>query len=282
MAVFQIQNKELSISVNSIGAELSSMKWGQQELLWQGDKNVWARHAPVLFPFVGKLKENKFTYEGKDYSMPQHGFARDREFILTEQSDNVLEFELTASEDSLKIYPFHFSLIIRYELKGNVLITRYIIFNPDNKDLLFSIGAHPGFNCNGMIDSYLEFENETLVGEKLKEGLLSGESYDLKLPNKVLPLHSSLFDNDALVFRDAQINKITLCGKNLPKIHMHCKDWPYFGIWSKKGCRDFICLEPWYGVADHVSHSGNFIEKEGVLSMTPHQSFTAEFSVEIE
>ena len=288
MAVLQLKNKQLSVSINSFGAELCSLKFKGEELLWQGDKNIWPRHAPVLFPIVGKLKDNKFNYKGQAYNLTQHGFARDMEFILTEQSESVLGFELTASEDTLKIYPFHFSLTIRYELKQNELKVLYKIFNPDNKDMLFSIGAHPGFNYkrngNGSLSDFiLEFERDSLICEKLKDGLLTGETYVLDLKNRQLPLNITLFENDALVFKNSQINSISLFSKKTSAmITLNCKDWPYFGIWTKKGCEDFICLEPWYGVADSQQTTGDLEEKEGVLNLPALQSLKREFTIEIE
>ena len=126
MPVYSISNTKIAITVNSFGAELISLKSNSTELLWQADKTVWPRHAPILFPIVGKLKENKFKHNNFEYNLSQHGFARDKEFALVEQSENVLEFELTASEETLEIYPFHFSLRIRYELSDATLAVKYL------------------------------------------------------------------------------------------------------------------------------------------------------------
>ncbi len=288
MAVFTLHHKKLSVSVNSLGAELCSLKKDQEELLWQANKKIWPRHAPVLFPIVGKLKNSCYNYNGKEYSLPQHGFARDKEFILTEQTDSVLEFELTASEESLTVYPFHFSLIIRYELLDNELNVQYRIFNPGSKNLLFSIGAHPGFSCKRienetLEDLYLDFESgHELAAQKLKNGLITDETHKIKLQNGTLPLKSDLFENDALVFKNTQVNSVKLASKrSATVIKLVCKSWPYFGIWTKKDCKDFICLEPWYGVADDEQTKGNLEEKEGIIKVLPYASFKTDFSLEI-
>ncbi len=149
MGSFQIQNNLLSIKVNSFGAELCSVfsKETDIEYIWQADKTIWARHAPNLFPIVGKLKEGEFLYESHAYKLSQHGFARDNEFICIEQTENHLLFELTESEQTLQHYPFHFSFQIGYKLIGNKLETSYSVFNTDTNDLYFSVGAHPAFNC---------------------------------------------------------------------------------------------------------------------------------------
>jgi len=287
MAIFTIKNKFLALSVNSFGAEASSLQSNGEEYIWQANKDIWPRHAPVLFPVVGKLKNDQYHYKGINYEMSQHGFARDREFLMVEQTDNTLEFELTDDEASMQVYPFHFSLRIRYELNEKKLEVKYIVFNPDNKPLLFSIGAHPGFSCRvkdqkGLGDYYLEFEKSgALIAQTLEGGLQSGSSYEISLQNNRLPLSKELFDNDAIVLKDKQINSLSLVSKSGSGIGFTCKDWPYFGIWTKKGSDDFVCLEPWYGIADHKDSNGDLEKKEGILKLEPHQSFTCVYSLEI-
>lgn len=289
MSIHSISNKDLSVSVNTSGAELVSLKKGGLELMWQADKTIWARHAPVLFPIVGKLKEDQFTYEGSAYKMSQHGFARDKEFVLVEESGSVLEFELTANDESMMIYPFHFSLRIRYELNGSELSISYSVFNPDNKPLFFSLGAHPGFSCKrvsgeSLNDFFIEVPGkDILIAEKLENGLQSGKTYEVKLSGGKLKLSTALFDNDALVFKNKQIEKISLVsGKSSVKLTLNCKDWPYFGVWTKKGSDAFVCLEPWYGIADPADSRGELKSKEGIIELAPYESFECFYSFLVE
>ena len=283
MSVHSISNKLISISVSSLGAELISLKSNNTELIWQADKAVWQRYAPVLFPIVGKLNSNR------EYPLTQHGFARDKEFVLVEEKDDCLEFELTANEETLTLYPFHFSLRIRYELETSGINIKYIVFNPNGENLAFSIGAHPGFNCKRVVgesleDFYLEFVNaKELIAEKLKDGFLSGENYSIKLNENKLLLSTDLFNNDALVFKNKQIEKIKFCSKRSKiEITINCKDWPYFGIWTKKGSDAFVCLEPWYGITDSINANGHINTKEGIQLLDPYGSFEASFSLEID
>lgn len=283
METHSIKNNQLSISVNTFGAELCSVKNKEgEELIWQADKGIWARHAPVLFPIVGKLKNNHFNFDNKTYSLPQHGFARDNEFVLLEESENVLEFELTATEETLINYPFHFSLRIRYELNGSTLKTKYIVFNPNNSILPFSIGAHPGFNFNLIDDAYLEFKNKTeLTIQKLSNGLVSNETYSIPLQNGILKLSPDLFLNDALVLKNTQINEVLLCSeKSKRQVKLHCQNWPFFGIWTKKDNTDFVCLEPWHGVTDGINADGSIMEKEGIIVLESNRSFETEFGLD--
>lgn len=285
MPFHSITNNNLTITVNSLGAELVSLKSGANELLWQSDPAVWPRYAPVLFPIVGKLRNNQFVCNGSDYNLPQHGFARDKDFTLVKENAASLEYELTADETTLTIYPFHFSLRILYELSENKLTVKYRVYNPDKKDLLFSVGAHPGFSCRfdkqTLSSHYLEFENRSeLVCERLKDGLLSGEQYVVKLNRHRLQLNPQLFENDALVLKNTQIEKVILGSNNrAQKLTMNCAGWPCFGIWTKKGSDAFVCLEPWYGIADSINTNGNLESKEGIVKLSPNHSFNAFYEV---
>ncbi len=288
MPVFQLQNNTLSIKVNSFGAELCSVisNETQIEYIWQANADVWARYAPNLFPIVGKLKEGTFEYQSQKYHLPQHGFARDKEFICIEQTSDYILFELTANEESLKDYPFHFSLQIGYKLIDDKLEVTYSVFNPDNKKLFFSIGAHPAFNCplqtNESFNDYqLYFPvKETLNINLLNEGLITHTTRQIKLENNRLNVSKELFNNDALVCMNNQINEVQLLSeKTKHGVSLISKNWPYYGIWSKKGSDNFVCLEPWYGIADFENTTGDFEKKTGIITLETEQYFNCSFEV---
>jgi galactose mutarotase-like enzyme len=288
MSVFQLQNTQLTIKVNSFGAELCSAISNETniEYIWQADASVWARHAPNLFPIVGKLKGGQFTYQNNFYSLPQHGFARDNEFICVEQSEEYLLFELTANEKLLQNFPFHFSLQIGYRLSGNRIDVSYSVFNPDNQDLYFSVGAHPAFNCplqtNESFNDYeLVFPNmDALTVNMLNDGLITHHTKEIPLDNHALKVSKQLFDNDALVCMNLQIEEVHL--KSLKSKHgvsVVSKGWPYYGIWSKKGTEQFVCLEPWYGIADSENTMETFEKKTGIFKLAPEQTFNCSFEI---
>jgi galactose mutarotase-like enzyme len=275
----------LKVCIDSAGAEISSVKnTNGIEFIWQGDKEIWARHAPVLFPIVGKLKDNTFFYNDRSFELPQHGFARDMEFELAESSPGHCRFRLTSNEETKNKYPFDFTFDITYILNGNTLTTEYTVTNAGAENMPFSVGAHPGFNCpllaNETFEEYLlEFENSSHEQTLLKDGLLSDKKQQLNLKNNQLPLNAALFDKDALVFENNQVNKVTLRHTTSSNsITMHCEGWPYFGIWSKKGCDRFICLEPWFGIADSIDATGDIQDKKGIISLAPSKDFRASFS----
>lgn len=277
----------LRVTVNNKGAELSSVKdQAGIEFLWQANPDVWPRHAPVLFPVVGKLKNNSFSFNNGTHSMAQHGFARDLVFNRIEHSTQHCVFELISNEETKRVFPFDFIFRIKYALTDNVLNTYYTVINPGSDILLFSVGAHPGFNCpleinESFEDYYLQFENNHYELTLLSDGLRKHSKQNLELTNKQLTLTKNLFDKDALVFENNQINSISLCStKSSHKIKLSCAQWPYFGIWSKKGANNFVCLEPWYGIADHENSNGIFSEKDGIIKLEPKGEFNCSFSLE--
>lgn len=288
MSVFQLENKQLAIKVNSFGAELCSAVSNETniEYIWQADASVWARHAPNLFPIVGKLKGGQFTYQNNFYSLPQHGFARDNEFICVEQSEDYLLFELTANENLLQNFPFHFSLQIGYRLSGNRIDVSYSVYNPDNHDLYFSVGAHPAFNCplqkNESFEDYeLVFPNKnSLIINTLNDGLITHHTKEIPLDNHTLKVSKQLFDNDALVCMNQQIEEVKLVSnKTRHGVSVVSKGWPYYGIWSKKGTEQFVCLEPWYGIADGEAMMETFEKKKGVIKLESEQAFNCSFEI---
>lgn len=285
----ELSSSLLTVKINSFGAEVCSVKNKLGlEFMWQAGKDVWARHAPVLFPIVGKLKDNVYSYNGKTYSLPQHGFARDMEFELISSEKNTCTFELKSSEQTKAKFPFGFVFQIIYHLNDSVLTTTYKINNTSGETGYYSVGAHPGFVCplnenESFEDYYLEFETNTLNRTLLNDGLISEKESVLTLKENKLPLSSTLFDSDALVFQNNQINTISLCSsKSSRKITMECSGWPFFGIWSKKGCSEFVCLEPWYGIADEVNTPGEIASKKGIIALKAHEDFSCHFLVRFD
>ncbi|MBL7912481.1 MAG: aldose 1-epimerase family protein [Bacteroidia bacterium] len=282
----EIRSNLLIVKINSFGAEVCSVKNNNGlEFIWQADKAVWARHAPALFPIVGKLKDNFFVHEGKKYELPQHGFARDAEFELTEKKEDSCTFQLIANTETKTKFPFEFKFLISYAIIENKLETHYNVINPSGQTIYFSVGAHPGFNCpissnEKFEDHFLEFENDSFSQTTLNNGLRTDLKTALKLTDQKLFLTKALFDNDALVFEGKQINSVSLCSSvSKHKITLLCDGWPYFGIWTKKGNRQFICLEPWYGIADHENPANQLSKKEGIIQLAPNAEFKATFSL---
>jgi galactose mutarotase-like enzyme len=285
--LYTINSDQLSISVETKGAELCSIKTPDGfEYLWQASPEIWPRKAPVLFPIVGKLKNNIYNLGHNTYSLPQHGFARDMEFRLVKREKTELCFELRSDEKTKANYPFDFCLQLGYVLSKNKLSCTYSVINTGDQTMFFSIGAHPGFNIDLKHANfpYLEFEKDVLDLSLLDLGLISEKKQHLSLANKRLKIDPQLFQNDALVMENGQIKKISLClNSEGRKIDLVCPGWTFFGIWSKphplKGTLDFVCLEPWLGIADEIGHKSKFEDKKGIIQLEAQAGFNSAFEL---
>jgi len=284
--VRSIANKFLTVRVKEQGAELCSIKdAGGTEYLWQADPAFWARHAPVLFPIVGKLLNGRYDLNGKTFELPPHGFARDMKFSLVEQSESSLVYQLLPTTETRKCYPFEFALTIAYRLSDNCLSVEYAVRNTGASVMPFSIGAHPAFNLHGPVDEcFLEFDKtETLNTVLLSgKGLLTEETVPVLADTNILPLSKTLFDRDALIFLDTKSEKITLGAKNSSRrLTVEFPGFPHLGIWAKPGA-PFVCIEPWYGYADTEQLYGDITNKPGIQLLPAGETFTWTHRVSIE
>ena len=280
---YEIKNEFIKAKINSFGAELNSLQKNNNnfEYIWQADKNYWARHSPVLFPIVGRLKEDTYIYKDKIYSLSQHGFARDKEFELLKKESDFIEFSLKNDEKTLEIYPFLFELNISYKLENTKLIISYKIRNKSEDKMYFSIGAHPAFNISK--GDFLEFENvEKTKRYFLNEKGLIYKNEDMNLPENRLLLDENIFKNDALVFNDSSIKSVILKYENSNKIlKVEFERFPYLGIWSKPNLAPFVCIEPWFGVADEENSNQNIEEKKGIQVLEKDEVFSCFYSIEV-
>lgn len=276
-----IKNEFLKAEISPKGAELVSVYKGQENFLWEIDRNFWDKTSPVLFPIIGGLKNDSYEFEGQKYQLPRHGFARECEFEITEKTEDSATFTLKYSKETLEIYPFEFTLSIQYYLIVNKLFIKYIVSNASSKKMYYSIGAHPAFSIVGDIENYsLEFDqSENLITHKLSDNLFSGETKEVALEGKILPLNYSLFEQDAIVLKNTTTSHLTLLNNKVPKLKVSFPDFPYLGIWSKKNA-PFICIEPWLGLADIHHTSGKLEEKEGILSLAPGSTQSHQWNVE--
>ncbi len=282
-----LQNKTLTAAIATKGAELQSLTNSQTNLqyMWSGDAKYWGKYSPVLFPIVGGLKNDTYYHQGKAYTLPRHGFAREREFAATQISEAEVLFTLTDDDSSRAVYPFAFELGLRYRLQGNSLLCTYEVYNPAAGELLFSVGAHPAFAVPLTADTvytdyYLQFNaTENLQRFKLDNGLIAAPEA-LPISNGRLPLQQSLFYQDAIVLKHMQSNNITIgCNKNSHGLNFKFDDFPFFGIWAAKDA-SFVCLEPWCGIADSVNTDQQLINKEGIIALAPATHWQTTWAVE--
>lgn len=291
MALYELKNEQIAITVDSHGAELKSLKKlaDDQEYMWCGDAKFWGRTSPVLFPFVGGLKNKEYRFEGKTYSMTQHGFARDMDFELETQTESELWFTLESTEETLARYPFPFILNLGYRLEGSTVTVLWKVANPSEKQMYFSIGGHPAFNCpltegTKQSDYSVSFaDTDEIVSTRIsEEGLATGCMDIYHLADGHLSLTSNLFDHDALVIEDHQTDTVALCRKDGTPYLTVKMEAPLFGIWSPPGKNaPFVCIEPWYGRCDDEYFDGDLTEREWGNKLAPHHTFEASYTITI-
>jgi galactose mutarotase-like enzyme len=290
---YSLENDQCRVAVNAYGAELSSFvrkDLDNLEYIWQAEPAVWARHAPVLFPIVGRLPQDTYLLEGEEYSLPQHGFARDQEFTLASQTDEELKFMLSASEATRTKYPFDFQLMISYRLRGTTLTVGWQVHNPaTDRELLFGIGAHPAFRCPLLPDEqfedyYFHFDHPvTFERHLLSGGLLSGQTEPVLDNQTELPLTYELFADDALVLKKFDFTHITVRSRRSERaVRLRFDGFPYLGLWTKGPGAPFVCVEPWQGIASSVGEPQELADKEGMLNLPPGQTFATTYSISVE
>lgn len=288
--MIQLQNNHISISVNPMGAELQSIycKDNQLEYLWNGDPVFWGKKSPVLFPIVGGLKNNTYKHKGTSYQLSRHGFAREMEFTLSSKTKDSIGFTLDANKQTLEQYPFLFRFVITYSIHKNVLSCNYQVTNLDIKPMFFSVGAHPAFKVP-LIDG-TDFEDYHLLFGALEtagqwplspEGLIKESPIPFFDNNNRIDLAKDLFYGDALVFKQLKSTTISLLNsKNKYGFTFQYHQFPYMGIWSAKNA-NFVCIEPWCGIADSVDATGELNQKEGINVLIPGEAFSRTWSVEL-
>ena len=268
-----LKNNQLTVKINPKGAELSSLfnNENQTEYLWNADPAFWGKSSPVLFPIVGSLKNNIYRFEGKKYTLPRHGFARDREFIVEKSEENSVTFLLTYDENTLKVYPFKFEFRLIYSLENNTMAVTYSVKNIGENKMYFSVGGHPAFAVplaekSTYYDYYLEFnKTETFKRWGLTtDGLIEAQPIDFLAYTNKLNLTKELFYDDAIVFKKLESTFVTLkSDKTNRQLKFDFKGFPFVGIWAAKDA-DFVSIEPWCGIADAENHNQELTEKEGM------------------
>lgn len=280
-----IENSYLKVGVKEFGAELTSIisKKSGFEFLWQGNPDIWSGQSPILFPIIGRLIDDSYALDATAYSMQKHGFARKLPWKLLSATDDEMSFILSESEETLKCYPYSFDLIVTFTLKDNKLFVNHKLINKNKKDMYFSLGAHPAFNCE-IGDKLIFDENETLNTIKidLEQSLRLPETAPLLRNEKEIVITKDIFNEDALIFEGVKSKHISLISQNTErKIVFDLGASPYLGIWAKPGA-PYVCIEPWFGVNDSKEKKADFSEKDAIQKISPESAFVftwnAEFS----
>ncbi|UGS22776.1 aldose 1-epimerase family protein [Flavobacterium channae] len=263
--IITISNSKISASINSIGAELIRLEKDNKNYIWTVDETYWNKTSPILFPIVGRLKNDSYSVNNTTFELPRHGFARNYDFQIVNQTENSVLFQLESNSETLKNYPFDFQLQLEYVLEGNSLKMNYSIVNKSNETMPFSIGAHPAFTIeNNFSDYSLRFnKDDKFISYELENEQFNNTFKEINSENNAISLDYLLFEKDALVFKHLNSDELTLLKNGQEVLSVQFEGFPYLGIWTKPNA-PYLCIEPWCGLADNVNHNGELSKKEGI------------------
>ncbi len=277
---YKIENEFLTCEIDDMGAQLHSLKLKEnsKEYIWQGNPDIWYGQAPVLFPIIGQVIDDKFRYNGVEYTMPKHGLARKLLFNVKECAGAKAVFSLESDANTLKSYPFEFELLVAFELCGKSLVNTMTVINKTKGEMYFSIGAHPAFNCN--IGDVIEFEQpETLETERIdSDNLIIPEKFPVIENSREIEITKDVFAKDALILSGIKSKKLRIKGEN--EVEFTFGDCPFLGIWAKPGA-PYVCIEPWYGVNDGREVKNDISEKRGIEHLNEGETFEFSWTAEI-
>jgi galactose mutarotase-like enzyme len=284
---YAIRAGGLTAIIKAQGAELCSLtNEAGVEFIWQAGP-AWPRHAPLLFPIVGRLKNDELKHRGKTYRMTQHGFARDRRFAWLERSASRCSLVLEDDAATRALYPFPFRLVAAYALDDAGLAMTLTISNTGDDVLPASIGGHPAFNWPLKPELSKEgyaltfAENEPHPIHRLEGGLLRASAESTPVRGRVLVLSETLFTDDAIIFDRINSTSVRYAGGQGPWLEMSWTGFHELGVWSKPSGAPFLCIEPWRGCASPSDFDGEFGDKPGVMHIAPGADGKLSFRIEV-
>lgn len=287
--LFNIENNDLSIQINSTGAELWSLidKTDGVQHLWQGDKTSWSDRAPTLFPFCGRLKNGIYVHDDISYECSIHGFARYFEHKTAQMANNSITFVMEDSAETLKLYPFKFRLYTTFSLEGKKITHAFRVENVNTYEMPFSIGYHTGYmlpfeNDLKAEDYHLIFDCDETPTEILchAPGFLNGKKQSFFKEDNSIDLDKRLVDSYILTnLKSKHVSLVEKKTGNAVKVGI--EGFPYVVFWSMQDKIDFVCIEPWHGLPDSCDTDGRFDEKPGIIKLAGGESFECRQTIEI-
>ncbi len=280
--IYYAENENYILGVKEMGAELTSLKSKKTgfEFIWSGDETVWYGQSPILFPIIGRLLDDKYRLNGKEYTMPKHGIVRKKPFKLIEKTADSLTFTQTNDNESIEMYPYEFELRVKFQLTETGLSVTHFVVNNSSSIMYYSFGAHPGFNCE--IGDYLEFENnESLFTERIDhESILIEEKFPVEIDGRKLTLTKNIFDDDALILSGYTSKYLSLKSTKHNRVVKFNFDSPILGIWAKPNA-PYVCIEPWWGINDNYDKKTDLSEKRAIMSLEPQKTASYNWNIEI-
>ncbi|ANK62129.1 aldose 1-epimerase family protein [Loigolactobacillus backii] len=292
-----LENNELQVEISEKGAEIQRIinKKANFNYIWSDNgQGIWKRHAPILFPFIGKSNQDQYRIDQQTFPMSQHGFGRDQTFTAEQASETEATFTFTATEDTKKIYPFVFSLKISYALKENQLQVNFEVINQDTKSMSFALGVHPGFNVplngEGSFEDYsLQLNPSTISLKQWEIGPAPFRTgniipFTATKENNVIPLNHKLLDDGLIILEKKELSQVTLqSNKTSHSVSLSTGDFPYLALWSPENKRaPFLCIEPFAGLPDKYGDITELFEKQANMLLTAGKTKKLAYQLELK
>lgn len=282
-----IRSNTLTAEIDPLGAQLSTLKDGTVDLLWDGNPALWAGRAPILFPIVGALVAGSYRLGAETYHLSRHGFARGKAFSVVDTTPSSVLFRLSTDDSTRQVYPFQFELDVNFTLAEATLSVTTTVRNKGSEDMPASVGYHPGFRWPLPYDQprathFIEFDvDEPEPVRRIgTDGLLTPMPQPTPVAGRRLILADSLFKDDVLIFDRLKSRSVTYGSDAGPRIRVSFPDAPYLGVWTKPGA-PFICIEPWHGITDPQGFSGDFRDKPGIFVLAAGESLATTMDIEL-
>ncbi len=276
-----LQNEKIKLTIAAMGAEMVSLIYNGQERIWEGNPDIWMRHAPVVFPICGGLRDGKYNYGGKTYEMGRHGFAFTSLFVIESATDTEATFLLAANAETKKQYPFDFEFRIHYSLSDTTVEITYSTTNKGDGEMYYSVGGHTGFACPEGVENYsVRFEKtEDLICTLPEEGLLGYEKVSKGADTDTLALNYDFCVHDSIIFEDLESKTLRLVNNTTgEEMELAFADMPDLVIWTKPGA-GYICLEPWHGLSDYMDCDYDFTKKKDIICLAAGETKTLKHSM---
>lgn len=283
-----LKNSHLTVEIDDLGAQLCSVKnTAGTEYIWQADPAIWGRHAPLLFPIIGRLQQNQYTYRDKIYTIPTHGFARDSRFAVAKQSDCQVSFQLTHNEETLALYPFPFTLTVTYTLENNRLVKACKVENTGDGEMLYELGGHDGFVAPLEAGETMADYAILLPGVDIltpygmnEQAMLTQKSSSWPLEDGRIPLKPSTYGLDTIILDQLQGKALLVNKAGKARVTMDFADFPYLGLWTpdKPFDTNYVCIEPWTTLPDGTFVGRALADKQGIRTLAPGQAETLTYT----
>lgn len=285
--MIHLDNGILQADINEVGAELTSLKLDGIERIWQGDPAIWARHAPLLFPLIGRLLNQQYELDGEVISAPMHGFCRDRRFEVVSQSATAVTFRTADDAETWKVYPFHFALEVAFSLEGSTVVKRHTVANRSDREMPFELGGHDAYRTTLMPGEVMSDYAVAFEGCDHLEPFGMDANGALELPKGHVALKDGVLEQlpeqlglDTIVLDNLPVRKAALFSRRSGRrVTIEFEDFPYLAIWTaQKGVTtNYLCLEPWSTLPDGHFMGRKLTDKPGIVRLAPGGKKTLTF-----